>query len=400
MPLLPQQPGPERPVATGPAAPPASVPAAASAPVRPASAAPGRVAGPPPDGPRDGGFALLHQPVVELSTGRVTAVAAQPRWRSPQGILFTPGEYLRTDGRPRLERAGERAAPGSRRLIAEAVAQAADRHRAGLTAPVTVRVSARGLTAAALPGCGVEELLDRHGLPPCGLVLEISVGDPRTALDELAQRLTGLRDHGVRVALDGIGSGYAALAALRRLPLDVLCLDQGLVEGLVESPRLRKITSGLLRIADDIGLTSVADGVDLPEQVLALRAMGCTHGRGAAFSGALDEHRLRRALTVGGYPLPVPSVCGVGGAGGAHTGEPRGADTRAGETHRGDSRGGDPGGHRPVVAAGRLPVRRGGLSGPDPLTHHSALGSPGAPSAGPSGGPPYSSHTETPVPPT
>ncbi|MDT0378681.1 diguanylate cyclase [Streptomyces sp. DSM 42041] len=405
VPLLPQQPGPERPVATGPAATPAAVPAVASAAVRPACAAPAGAAVPAPGATRDGGFALLHQPVVELSTGRVTAVAAQPRWRSPQGILFTPGEYLRTDGRPRPERAGERAPQASRRLLAEAVAQAADRHRAGLTAPVTVRVSARGLTGAAPPDGGVEELLDRHGLPPCGLVLEISVGDPRTALDELAHRLTGLRDRGVRVALDGIGSGYAALAALRRLPLDVLCLDQGLVEGLVESPRLRKITSGLLRIADDLGLTSVADGVDLPEQVLALRAMGCTHGRGAAFSGALDEHRLRRALTVGGYPLPAPSVSGVGGAGGAHTGEPGGADTRPGEPRRGeprtgDARGGDPRGNRPVVAAGRLPVRRGGLSGPDPLTHHSALGSPGAPSAGPSGGPPYSSHTETPVPPT
>ncbi|MBW8822197.1 MAG: hypothetical protein JF598_29355, partial [Streptomyces sp.] len=49
---------------------------------------------------------------------------------------------------------------------------------------------------------------------------------------------------------------------------------------------------------------SVADGVDLPEQVVALRAMGCTHGQGMAFSGPLDEYRLRRALTSGHYPVP------------------------------------------------------------------------------------------------
>lgn len=76
------------------------------------------------------------------------------------------------------------------------------------------------------------------------------------------------------------------------------------MEGVVESARLHKITSGLLRIACDLGLQSVADGVDVPEQVLALRAMGCTHGQGMAFSGPLDEYRLRRALVRGEFPVP------------------------------------------------------------------------------------------------
>lgn len=123
----------------------------------------------------------------------------------------------------------------------------------------------------------------------------------------------------MRIALDGFGSGYAAITALRRLPVDVLRLDRSLVEGVVESARLHKITSGLLRIAGDLGLQSVADGVDLPEQVVALRAMGCTHGQGMAFSGPLDEYRLRRALSSGHYPVPngpaEPVFAGGGGAG-------------------------------------------------------------------------------------
>ncbi|MER7193501.1 EAL domain-containing protein, partial [Streptomyces flaveolus] len=85
-----------------------------------------------------------------------------------------------------------------------------------------------------------------------------------------------------------------------------------------ESARLHKITSGLLRIATDLGLASVADGVDLPEQIVALRAMGCTHGQGMAFSGPLDEHRLRRALGTGHYPVPhgpAEPVFAGGGAG-------------------------------------------------------------------------------------
>ncbi|MCT2592607.1 EAL domain-containing protein [Streptomyces sp. N2-109] len=289
-----------------------------------------------------GEFTLLHQPVIELASGLVTAVTAQPRWRSSQGILFTPAEFLRPDGARGAEPQGDRASEMSSWLLEEAVAQAAARHRAGFETPVTVRLSAGRLTNRALGLGTVETLLERHGLPPGSLILELSDSDPRIPLDELEQRLTGLRRLGVGIALDGFGSGYAAMAALRRLPLDLLRLDRGLVDGIAESVRLRKITSGLLRIAGDLGLSSVADGVDLPEQVSVLRSMGCTHGQGAAFSGALDEHRLRRALTSGGYPVPeaVPSAAEHSGAGRSvvvagslpawHTGSPLGGPGPAG----------------------------------------------------------------------
>ncbi|MFH8796775.1 putative bifunctional diguanylate cyclase/phosphodiesterase [Streptomyces sp. NPDC017941] len=254
----------------------------------------------------DGEFVLLHQPVVSLETGRITSVAAQARWRSAQGILFTPAEFLRTaDG-------GDRAAELGRWLFEEAVKQAAERGRTGHAVPVSVRVSARRLVDRSLPLGSVEALLTRHGLPSGGLVIELADSDPSVSLDDLERRLASLRRLGVRVALDGFGSGCAAIGALRRLPVDVLKLDRGLVEGVVESARLHKITSGLLRIAGDLGLRSVAEGVDLPEQVTALRAMGCTHGQGMAFSGPLDEYRLRRALAVAEYPVPVSPVGPVG----------------------------------------------------------------------------------------
>ncbi|MFB9392910.1 putative bifunctional diguanylate cyclase/phosphodiesterase [Streptomyces coeruleoprunus] len=246
----------------------------------------------------DGEFALLHQPVVDLATGRITAVAAHPRWRSGQGILFTPAEFLRVAD-------GERAAELGRWMIEEAVEQAAERHRLGHRVPVSVRVPARRLLDRSTPLSTVEALLTRHGLPAGALIVELADSDPRIPFDELEQRLVALRRLGVRIALDGFGSGYAAITALRRLPVDILKLDRGLVEGVVESARLHKITSGLLRIAGDLGLQSVADGVDVPEQVLALRAMGCTHAQGMAFSGPLDEYRLRRALVGEEYPVPV-----------------------------------------------------------------------------------------------
>ncbi|MEU5213014.1 EAL domain-containing protein [Streptomyces sp. NPDC020742] len=297
----------------------------------------------------DGAFALLHQPVVELASGRVTAVAAHARWRSAEGILFTPAEFLRVGDRGRLTADGDRAAELDRWQLEEAVQQAAVRHRAGHQIPVAVRLSARRLLDRALSPKGVETLLTRYGLPARSLVLELSESDPRLPLDDLERRLVALRRLGVRIALDGFGSGHAAIGALRRLPIDVLRLDRGLVDGVVESSRLHKITAGLLRIAGDLGMQSVADGVDLPEQVLALRSMGCTHGMGMAFSGPLDEARLRRALTRTSYP--VPDLAGQG---------------------------------RAVVLSGRgLPARRGASAGPDSLVH-----------------PPLRSNSETSVPPT
>ncbi|SFY18213.1 EAL domain-containing protein [Streptomyces atratus] len=247
---------------------------------------------------RDGEFALLHQPVVNLASGTVAAVAAQARWRSAQGILFTPAEFLR------VAEDSDRTAELGRWLLEEAVEQAADRTRAGHPVSVAVRLSARRLLDKGMPFSSVEALLTRHGLPSGALMIEVADSDPRIPFDELEQRLVALRRIGVRIALDGFGSGYAAINALRRLPIDVLKLDRGLVEGVVESARLHKITSGLLRIACDLGMQSVADGVDVPEQVLALRAMGCTHGQGMAFSGPLDEYRLRRALARGEFPVP------------------------------------------------------------------------------------------------
>ncbi|MFF6916868.1 EAL domain-containing protein [Streptomyces sp. NPDC012466] len=246
----------------------------------------------------DGEFALLHQPVVSLEDGRITSVSAQARWRSSQGVLFTPAEFLR------VAEDSEKTAELGRWMIEEAVEQAAERHATGLSVPVVVRMSARRLLDRSMPLGSIEALLTRHGLPPGSLIIELSDADPRVPLDELERRLSALRRVGVRIALDGFGSGYAAITALRRLPVDVLKLDRGLVEGVVESARLYKITSGLLRIAGDLGLKSMAEGVDLPEQVIALRAMGCTHGQGMAFSGPLDEYRLRRALAGGHYPVP------------------------------------------------------------------------------------------------
>ena len=261
----------------------------------------------------DGEFALLHQPVVEPGH------RPDRRRRRPGPLALRPGHPVHPRRVPAGRRRRATAPPSSaagcwRRPWSRPPSGA----RTGPPVPVSVRLSARRLLDKSLPLGSVEALLTRHGLPSGALIIELADSDPRISLDELEQRLVALRRLGVRIALDGFGSGYAAINALRRLPVDMLKLDRGLVEGVVESARLHKITAGLLRIACDLGMQSVADGVDLPEQVLALRAMGCTHGQGMAFSGPLDEYRLRRALVRGTSSrcpggIALPALHGAGG---------------------------------------------------------------------------------------
>jgi diguanylate cyclase (GGDEF)-like protein/PAS domain S-box-containing protein len=249
---------------------------------------------------RDGEFTLVHQPVVDLSGGRITGVEAQAHWRSARGIS-TPAEFLRA------AEDTERSLELGRWLLEQAVEQAALRYGAGHRIPVTVRLPVRRLLHRDLPAGTVETLLERHALPPGGLILELPGGDPQVSADEVERCLTTLRALGVRIALGGFGAGYGALGALRALPVDIVKLDRSFADGLVESARLHKITSGLLRITADLGIRTVADGVDRPEQVQVLREMGCAQGQGMAFSGPLDEPRLRGSLTRGGYPVPLES---------------------------------------------------------------------------------------------
>ncbi|MDH6224829.1 diguanylate cyclase (GGDEF)-like protein/PAS domain S-box-containing protein [Streptomyces sp. MJP52] len=302
----------------------------------------------------EGEFSLLHQPVVSLADGRITALSAQARRRTAQGALFTPAEFLRA------AEEGERTAELGRWVLEEAVVQAAERSRAGLRTPVAVRIAARRLLDRSLPLTSIEALLTRHGLAPGSLMLELAGLDPRVPLDELERRLTTLRRLGVRFALDGFGTGYGSITALRRLPVEVLKLDRSLVDGVVESARLHKITSGLLRIAADLGMQTVADGVDLPDQAGVLRAMGCTHGTGGAFSAPLDEYRIRRLLADGHCPLPAgrprPGAPGIPGGRPGVPGASRGhAPGRPGGPATGPAAGA---GARPPVP----PARTGGAA--------------------------------------
>ncbi|MFB7668446.1 putative bifunctional diguanylate cyclase/phosphodiesterase [Kitasatospora sp. NPDC056138] len=314
---------------------------------------------------REGSFTLLHQPVVDLVTGAVTAVEAQARWRSAQGLVLTPAEFLRTAEQ------GDAATRFARWMLQEAVTTAAARRQvpgAPHAVPVTVRLSAERLCA---PGIyeTIAGILRETGLPAEQLVIELARTGPDGGADEIGRRLAALRRLGVSTAVAGFGAGGGSLGALARLPFDALKLDLSLVQDLAESTLTRALAGHALRLGRDLGLVTTAEGVDQPRQVTVLQELGCRQGQGLAFAQPLDEHRLRRALARRVYPLPRP----VGSLSARRA-------YLAGDTRSGGRA--EPGGGRVVHhhAALDLPERR------------AVPGSCGGPNAGP--------HTETAVPPT
>ncbi|MFG3050736.1 putative bifunctional diguanylate cyclase/phosphodiesterase [Kitasatospora sp. NPDC048239] len=255
---------------------------------------------------REGGFTLLHQPVVDLVNGAVASVEAQARWRSAQGLLLTPAEFLRS------AEFGDAATRFSRWLIHEAVAAAVLRRAAAgrirpaqAPVPVCVRLSAERLCSPGMYEAVVAALRDT-GLPATQLVIEVARMGPDALADELGRRLAALRRLGVSTALAGFGAGSGSLGALARLPFDGLKLDRTLVQDLGESALSRTLAGHALRLGRDLGLVTAAEGVDLPRQVSALQELGCRQGQGSAFAPPLDETRLRRALARRVYPLPRP----------------------------------------------------------------------------------------------
>jgi EAL domain-containing protein (putative c-di-GMP-specific phosphodiesterase class I) len=152
---------------------------------------------------------------------------------------------------------------------------------------VSVNVSARQFR---MPGF-VDMLrakLAAAGLPPEGLVIEITetllLRDDEQVLADLA----ALRDLGVRVAIDDFGTGYSSLSYLRRIPVDILKLDRSFIEGMGDSVQQRALVESIVRLANTLGLATVAEGIEDSKDRFLLSDMGCPFGQGFLFSQPVD----------------------------------------------------------------------------------------------------------------
>jgi diguanylate cyclase (GGDEF)-like protein/PAS domain S-box-containing protein len=230
------------------------------------------------DAVENGELTLAYQPQVDLATGRLVAVEALARWTHRELGRVGPDEFI-----PLAEESGLMPALGAWAL-STACSQAAE-WRSGHSAQVglSVNVSGRQLTDDAIVRT-VEHALAVSGFPARALTLEITesvlMSDPHRA----ARRLATLKELGVRIAVDDFGTGYSSLASLTNFPIDELKIDRSFVAPLPDSLPTLRITTAIMALAEGLGLATVAEGIETPEQHQVLRGLSCTLGQGYLFS--------------------------------------------------------------------------------------------------------------------
>lgn len=226
-----------------------------------------------------------YQPKVELRTGRVVGVEALVRWQHSRDGLVFPDRFV-----PIAEQSGLIDALG-RAVLGNALAQLRHWRDAGLELHVAVNVSMASLVNLAFPDYVLRETA-AAGVPASALVLEITesrlMGDVRAPLDIL----TRLRLKRVGLSIDDFGTGHSSLAQLRDLPFDELKIDRGFVHGAADHASLAAILDSSLRLARQLEMRSVGEGVEDRADWDHLAACGCDYSQGYFIGRPMPGERL------------------------------------------------------------------------------------------------------------
>jgi diguanylate cyclase (GGDEF)-like protein len=228
---------------------------------------------------------LVYQPKVEMASRTVTSVEALARWTHHTLGVVSPVEFV-----PLAEQTGN-----TRRLtswvIGEAIRQMAEWRALGLDIDVAINLSASDILDPQL-GDEVLRCLERHGIAPTKLLLEITesavMRDPVLA----ARHMQLLRVAGVRFAMDDFGTGYSSLSQLSRLPVDELKIDRSLIAHAYARPDDAMIVTSTIELAHSMGLRVVAEGVEDIEAWNFLRRLGCDLAQGFLISKPLPPQEV------------------------------------------------------------------------------------------------------------
>ena len=248
--------------------------------------------------PLEGELILKYQPEVDLRTGRIVAVEALVRWAHPLRGEVGPEEFIGL-----AERTGFIGVLGSW-VIDHSLRDFAAFAGGRPGPPLVLRVNVSPVQI--LDDDLVTYFADRlaaYGLSGEDVCVEITenvlVGD----VTKFTSTLTGLRELGVRSALDDIGSGFSGLTRLREIPADAIKLDRALVAGLADDWRAQAIVLSLVRLAGDLGIELIAEGVADHADAETLVRLGCVRGQGHWISRPLDVPRLVPLLDQGSIEL-------------------------------------------------------------------------------------------------
>lgn len=237
-------------------------------------------------------FEVYYQPLVAVPENRIIGAEALLRWHSPEGDI-SPAEFI-----PVAEEAGL-ILPIGRWVLAQACVQAA-RWRAGGYPEFTVAVnlSPRQFRQRDLVA-GIRRTLEETGLDPAGLELEITES---TLMDQAVATLAKLEElaaMGIRLSVDDFGTGYSSLSYLKRFPVHKLKIDQSFVRDLCVDRDNAAIVTAIIELARNLGLITLAEGVETPEQLQTLLEQGCRLCQGYHFSRPVPVSELEQTLSRG-----------------------------------------------------------------------------------------------------
>jgi diguanylate cyclase (GGDEF)-like protein/PAS domain S-box-containing protein len=234
-------------------------------------------------------FSLLYHPIFDLQHIEIQGVEALLRWHHPTKGTIPPEVFV-----PLLEERGLIVDVG-RWVLGESCREAAAWHRHGHRLSISVNVSMRQLESDQLYA-DVRDALVANELDPDLLILEVTESTLMRDSVATVARLNSLKQLGVRVAIDDFGTGYSSLAYLRQFPVDVLKIDRSFVADMSRSPDAAALIHTLMELGRTLGLETLAEGIETPEQLEGLRAERCDHGQGFLFAGPVPAAEITRLL--------------------------------------------------------------------------------------------------------
>lgn len=230
----------------------------------------------------------VYQPVVSLETGEIQGFEALLRWRHPRRGLLFPAAFI-----PLAEETGLVLELG-RWVVEEACRELhrwhclGDAGTPGLSREMRmgVNISSQQIQSDTFFG-DVQRALESAGVTPNKIVLEITERVMMDRTSDSLHRLHALKELGIQLAIDDFGTGYSSLSYLQRFPIDVLKIDKSFIEGIAAGGSDAALTRTILTLGEMLGLRTLAEGVETPEQCAELRALGCRFAQGYLFSKPL-----------------------------------------------------------------------------------------------------------------